>query len=1061
MKKKQSFPVSRILMIWKSKLFLTMRLTFFIMLLSMFQCFASNIYSQNTRLTMKMENTSIKQVLNSIEEQTDFFFLYNSKLIDVEQKVSVNVSGQDIRHVLGQIFEHTNIGYEIVDRQILLSNQSTVTRQPSQTSVKGLVFDSRQTPLPGVSIVVKGTSQGTITSTDGVYVLTNIPSDGILVFSFIGMKTQEIQVKGRNQIDVVMEEETVGIEEVVAIGYGTLKSSHVTGSIAKLKSESLEELAAGRLDQALMGKLAGVQVQQLSGAPGRALSIKVRGTSSINYSNAPLYVVDGYPVDGDLSTVNMNDIESIEVLKDAASAAIYGSRGSNGVILITTKSGKKGKTELAASVYYGIQKRFSKMDVLTRDEWIEWAIEERNNSWILQGGHASDPNSARKNSSYWIDPVWLTDPGSLPDNDWQDIVDRVAPIQNYQLSASGANDMVQYYISGNYFNQKGIILNSYYRRLSFQSNVETKFSDIVRMGLNLTGAITEQNDPDTDWTGGGISRSWQMAPVVGIDQNTEDGGYYQYAGTFMVNPYHWMKETLSQTKGDYLLSNIYFDLQLAKNLNWKSSLGMERRNNYYQYFIKNYVNRGKGSTGIANSGVKQNYLTEHTLKYRLEKTFWTLDAMGGFSYQGNSSNRMELEKRGYPDDSIYTLNVATTLYSGSSNVSKWRLMSFIGRMNLSVKDKYLLTANIRRDGSSRFGSDSRWGWFPSVSLGWRITEEKFLKDTKWLNNLKLRGSYGVVGNNDIGDYSAIGTLGVTNAIIGSPENIVSGLAPASFSNTDLGWERTLTTDIGMDVGLFNNRVQLTADYYVANTKDLLLDLQIPQATGFSSSLQNVGETRNTGLEIELNTANVNRKFKWNTSFNMSFNRNKVVKLGPDGSPIYGYLNGFNVTITQVGKPIGSYYLLEQEGVFMDQADFDSHPHYNVQNVGDIKYRDYTNDGKINAEDIHIVGDAFPDFYWGMRNTFSYKGFDLSVVMDGQHGADGINMGMRSTGQSRTNDYSWWKNRWRSPENPGDGKTPRAAVTANLTTPSTFWLFDATQHTGVFVISFSDITFQKR
>jgi len=1019
-----------------------MKITLLLILVSTFNLLAIDTYSQTARVSLNLNQISLKQALKEIERSSEFYFLYDNELVDVERKVDIKADNEQINTILDRLFANQDTKYAVYDRQIVISPANMPLPQEVQRKISGKVTDQAGIPIPGASVVVKGTTRGITTDIDGNFALT-LPADAKeLIFSFIGMQSQVIGIAGKTLFNIVMKEDAIGIEEVVAIGYGTQKNSLVTGAISKIKSESLSELTVGRIDQALMGKLAGIQTQQLSGAPGRAVNIKVRGTSSISYSGSPLYVVDGYPIDGDLSTVNTNDVESIEVLKDAASAAIYGSRGSNGVILITTKTGKKGKPVLSANVYYGLQSRFSRYDVLNRDEWIDFAIEERNNSWVLAGGNKNDPNSKRSNSAYWIDPLWLTNPTSFPDNDWQDIVDRVSPVQNYQISASGANDLVKYYISGTYFDQEGIIVNSYYKRLSFQSNIETKFSDIVSMGLNLSGAITDQNDPDTDSYGAGISRSWMMPPVIDIDQNTENTGYYPYSGSFIVNPYHWMKETLNQSKGNYLLSNIYFDVALASNLKWRSSFGMERRGYNTQYFKKNYVNRGSGTIGSAGSILKQNYLTENTLNYHLGKKDWTVDAMGGFTYQANTYNDMILNKTGFPDESIQTLNVASTLSSGSSTASQWRLMSFIGRINMSIKDKYLLTSNIRRDGSSRFGSDNRWGWFPSLSLGWRIAEEDFMKKFDWLSNMKLRGSYGVVGNNNIGDYSSIGALTVKNAITGTPENIVSGLAPSSFSNTSLGWEKTMTTDVGIDLGFLKNRVQITADYYIANTRDLLLDLQIPQVTGFNSSLQNIGEVQNKGLEFELSTANLTNAFKWNTSFNISFNRNKVIKLGLDRAPVYGYSSGVNVTITEIGKPIGSFYLFEQEGVFMDQADFDSHPHYKTQNVGDIKYKDFNKDGVIDSKDIHIVGDAFPDFYWGMRNTFSYKGLDLSIDIDGQQGSDILNMAiLRSAGQSRNNEWGVWRNRWRSPENPGDGMTPRAAVTANLTTPSTFSLFD--------------------
>lgn len=909
-------------------------------------------------------------------------------------------------------------------------------------SLSGIVT-SRENgqPLPGVSIMIKGTNQGTSTDVDGKYTITAAGDNVVLVFSFIGFAQQELPVNGRATIDVELEPDVMSLEQVVVVGYGTQKSSRITGAIARIQAGDLEERPVGRMDQALMGKLAGVQVQQTSGAPGKVLEVKVRGTSSINFSNTPLYVVDGFPMSGDLSNLNTNDIESIEVLKDAASASIYGSRGANGVVLITTKTGKDGKPSIQLDVSHGLQKRFSRYDVLNRDEWIEYAIEERNNSWVLQGGNASDPNSRRSSSNYWIDPVWLTDPQSLPDNDWQDIVDRTASVQNYQLSASASTDKFKYYLSGNYFNQDGIIIGSDFRRMSFRANLESRLSRFVNVGINMSAGTTSQNDPLADWNGGPVSRSHIMPPVVGIDQQTQAGGYYPYVLAALINPLAMLKEYTNESKGKQFFVNTYADVFLAKNLKLRSTFGTEQRSVETLYYITDNINRGNGSSATATNASYENYLTEHTLNYKLSGTAWDLDLLGGFSYQEARSGGMSLSKQGFADEEIRTLNAGTILSSGSSDRTLWNLMSFLGRANFSWKDKYMVAASVRRDGSSRFGKDNRWGWFPSVSAGWRLSQEDFLKDVTWLPEMKLRASLGIAGNNNIGNFASIGTLSTTSYVTGSPQNKIPGYSPASFSNTMLGWEKTQTTDIGLDLGILRNRIQVGLDYYISDTRDLLLNVQIPEVTGFSTALQNIGKVRNTGVELELRTVNIDRAFKWTTSFNISANRNKVLELGADGSPVYGTSEGYRVTITQIGKPIGSYYLFEQEGVFMNQEDLDSHPHYLRQNVGDIKYRDVNSDGVINQDDIHIVGDAFPDYFWGMRNTFTYKGFDLAVSMDGQAGVDILNIGSRSNMQSRQNVWGMWRNRWRSPENPGNGMVPRAAVTDNMTTASTFWLFD--------------------
>lgn len=911
----------------------------------------------------------------------------------------------------------------------------------SKVVVKGVVTSSRTGEvLPGVSVIEKGTVNGTMTDANGAYSI-EMNAKSLLGFSFIGYSSKEETVLNRSVVNLRLEEETKSLSEVIVVGYGTQKSTEVTSAIAKIKAEDFTERPTSRIDHAMAGKLAGVQVQEVSGAPGKGLAVKVRGVSSINYSNSPLYVVDGYPINSGLDNINPNDIESIEVLKDAASASIYGSRGSNGVVLVTTKAGKSGKPVLQLDTYYGVQERFSKVDVLNRDEYIDFAIEERNNTWILQGGKASDPNEKRSNANYWIDPKWLTDPTSFPDHDWQDLISRSAPVQNYQLSASGANDNVKYYVSGNYFNQKGIILGSDYKRLSFRANVETRLSGRVNMGLNLSATSMNRNDSEGDSNQGPVSRSVRVAPIVGLNQQTQLGGYYPFHAAFYLNPIALATTLSNKINNKNIRANLYATVDIVKDLQFRTSFGTDYVSDLTQYFKPDNINRGVGHVGSLSTGTRENYLTENTLTYNLVKPKWSLNALAGFTYQEDKVVNSSLSKTGFPDDEIITLNMGTILSAGSSSATAWNLMSFLGRVNTSWEGKYLLSASIRRDGSSRFGVDNRWGFFPAASVGWRISEEHFMQTVSFINELKLRASYGVAGNNNIGDFAAIGTLAGTNYVLGASQGVVSGFSPGSFSNKMLGWERTHTLDVGVDVGVFGNRINVGIDYYRADTRDLLLNVQIPSVSGFSSALTNIGAIRNSGVELEIGTVNLTGKFKWNTDFNISHNRNKVLELGPQGAPIYSTTDGFT-TVTRIGEAIGSYFAFVQDGVFRNQEDLDSHPHYKVQNVGDIKYKDVNGDGVINENDRTILGNNNPKFFWGLQNSFSYGNFDLTVNMDGQWGNKLLNVAIGQHGQSRGNVDGYWRERWRSPENPGNGWVPRAAVTSNLTTPSSFWLRNA-------------------
>jgi TonB-linked SusC/RagA family outer membrane protein len=910
-----------------------------------------------------------------------------------------------------------------------------------EITVKGKVSNSRtQEALPGVSIMQKGTSNGTVTDVNGEFSLS-AESNATLVFSFIGFSTKEVVLNNQSILNIDLEESSQSLGEVVVVGYGTQKSTSITSSIAKIKADDLDERPTSRLDHAMAGKLAGVQVQEVSGSPGKGLTVKVRGVSSINNSNSPLYVVDGFPINSGLDNINPNDIESIEVLKDAASASIYGSRGSNGVVLVTTKSGKSGKPTIQFDTYYAVQNRFSKVDVLNRDEYIDFAIEERNNTWMLQGGKASDPNEVRTNANYWIDPKWITDPKSFPDHDWQNLISRTAPVQNYQLSASGANEMVKYYVSGNYFNQKGIILGSDYSRLAFRANVESKLGRRVNMGLNLSATSMFKHDSDGDGIQGPVSRSIRVAPIVGIGQQTQKGGYYPYHAAFYLNPIALATELSNETNSRNVRANLYSTIDIAKNLKFRTSFGADYLSDLTQFFKPDNINRGVGHVGNASTATRENYLNENTLTYDLNKEKWSLNALAGFTYQQDKFVGTALSKTGFPDDEIKTLNMGTVLTSGSTNATQWSLMSFLGRINTSWQDRYLLSASIRRDGSSRFGSDNRWGWFPAASVGWRVSQEEFMRTVDAITELKLRVSYGVAGNNNIGDYASIGTLAGSNYVLGASQAVISGFSPGSFSNRNLGWERTYTLDAGFDMGILKNRISIGFDYYRSDTRDLLMNVQIPAISGFSSTRMNIGAIRNEGVELELNTLNLTGKFKWSSSFNISHNKNKVLELGPDRAPIYSTSDGFT-TITKIGAPIGSYFAFVQDGVFTNQAELDAAPHYRVQNVGDIRYKDINGDGMINEDDRTIIGNNNPKVFWGMQHTFSYANFDLTASADGQWGNKLLNLAVGQHGQSRGNVDGYWRDRWRSPEDPGNGWVPRAAVTANLTTPSSFWIRSA-------------------
>ena len=581
--------------------------------------------------------------------------------------------------------------------------------------------------------------------------------------------------------------------------------------------------------------------------------------------------------------------------------------------------------------------------------------------------------------------------------------------------------------------------------MSFRSNVEVDANKYLTLGLNLQTSYSERNDPDTDSSQGPISRSILVAPIVGLDQQTVKGGNYYYHAHFFLNPIALAKEVENQSRGNNYLANLYANVNILDNLVFKSSFGANITTYNDKYYKTMNVNRGNPSYGSVSNSLRRNLLTENTLNYDLEKKDWTLNLLAGFTYQNEYFENSSFQKSDFPDDDIKTPNAATKIDSATGSATEWSLISYLARANFAYMNRYILTASIRQDGSSRFGKNNHWGTFPSVSAGWLMSEEEFIKDAlPVVSNMKLRASYGVVGNNNIGDYSSIGLMSNTNYIFNG--NKVGGYSPSSFSNPDLGWEKTQTTDIGIDLGFVKNRINLSLDYYIANTKDLLLNVPIPQITGFGTALQNIGKIQNRGFEVELMTKNIVGAFNWSTNFNLSYNHNEVKQLGPDGSPIIGYQEGFPITKTEIGESIGNYYLFKTDGVFKDEEDCRVNKNMSYANKnpqpGDIKYKDMNGDGVIDELDKTNCGNNVPKVTWGLTNNFSYKGIELSIFMDGVSKCNLINLGKKETTQSRGNVRGYWRDRWRSPEQPGNGRVPRACTTDNLTTPSDWWLEDA-------------------
>ncbi|MEN3323236.1 TonB-dependent receptor [Mariniflexile soesokkakense] len=872
-----------------------------------------------------------------------------------------------------------------------------------EKKVSGTVTDVSNMPLPGVNVVVKGTKNGASTDFDGNYSIS-VSNGETLVFSYVGFKTKELLVGSANTYNISLETDNAQLDEVIVIGYGSQKKTSITGAVASFSASGVDERPLVRLDQALVGQLSGVRVKQTSGVPGAGFQIQIRGTGSINASNEPLYVVDGFPLDtdGQPSNLNPNDIETIQVLKDASSTAIYGSRGSNGVVLITTKQGKSGKPKISFNTYTGWNETVKKLDVLSSEEWVARAMEHQNYSYVrnfgAQGATSSDTNDQRRailglgpnaiNTGYMYDERWLQ-PGhpGLDYVDWQDLFFRKGLIQSYQLSATGGTDTSKYYISGDYSNQEGIAIGVNNERFNLRANIEVTPNENLKFGINIAPSFSTIDDPGVEGKDAITHIVVSQTPIVesavgALYTNTGEFSSYPWAGS-RVSPLAEATFNKRSTKRFRNLATIFVEYNLLEGLTYKGTINSDLQINTNDRFTPSWITRNRTATGSKSGDTRTSFVTEHTLNYLKSFNKHNFNLLGGYSYNVFNFEDYSINASGFPSDDVETINVASTT-SGSATKSKNTLISYFGRLMYDYNEKYFFQATLRRDGSSRFGDNTKFGTFPSLSAGWRITEEDFMSSNNFFNELKLRGSWGISGNNNIGNYEHIANLSNTNYSFGG--NLASGQSPANFANADLSWEKSESTNIGLDIGIFNNRIFSSIEYYTKRNSDLLLNIPVPTSSGFGTALTNIGEVLNKGWEFELTTRNItNKDFTWTTNLNLSHNTNEVKKLGPNNTPILG--GAFDIThnILEVGRPMYTLYLVQQDGLLTTEDINNGVARYGNQEAGDPKYVDINEDGVITPDDRTYSGSPNPDYLWGITNSFKYKDFDLSVQLQGQWG----------------------------------------------------------------------------
>jgi TonB-linked SusC/RagA family outer membrane protein len=1059
------------------KLSLKMKLTILLIVVSFFKIEA-NTYSQNANVSLNMKDVSVERVLHEIESLSDFKFMLMRENVDLDRRISINVNKKRIDEVLGNIFFNEDVDFKVLNKQIILKKKEKmlvsqedikVNNLILQQLIKGKVTDNNGEALPGVSILIKNTQKGIQTDLDGNYTIT-ASANNVLIFSYLGFKTQEILVGSNVVINVSMQQDGQNLEEVLVVGYGKLAKKRVTGSISSISSKQIEEIPVVSIENAIVGQVAGVQVQETSGEPGASPTIRIRGTGSISAGNDPLYVVDGIPISkgsaslqsqgeivgrlgnfaqpssNPLATINPNDIASIEILKDASAAAIYGSRAGNGVILITTKKGSNtDEGVFSFNSFFGLQSVANRVDLMNSEELIAYTRDARNNNYIssVAGASISDPigPGQRGNTNYEMPESFLNWDGT--DTDWQKLIFKTAPMKSYNLSyASPLKNNTSFYVSGGYFNQEGVVNKTEYERFTLLGNLSSQLTDKLSLDLRLAPSLTYNqkkpvNAPYFATPPGIVYSALVHSPTVrpyntdGSINQTNNQSHLGGGTTTASNPLAIIAGIDDQLFQFQNQASLGLSYEIVPKLIFKTFGGSYLNVYNRDYYQANSLLFREAIKGVSNaqssSSTQFNYLWENTLNWEKESGSHYFNGIGGYSIQRDKINITQVQANKFPDDLVQTIS-GGQVFAGTSIEEEWSLVSGFLRMNYSFKDKYLFTGTMRSDRSSRFGNDNKTGYFPSFSLGWRVNEESFMRSAKAISELKLRISWGQTGNFEIPNYGSIGLLNPFNYNFNGTQ--VNGLIQSTISNPDLTWEKSAQTNIGIELGMFENRLFLLADYYKSITSDLLLNVSVSSVSGFNTTLQNLGEVENKGIELALKSRNLVGDFTWETELNLSSNKNKVLSLNAGNEPIYSAGGAGVRHVTRVGDAIGSYYGYVVDGIYKNAQDILNSP-FDTQAPkpapGDLKFKDVNGDGKITPDDRTVTGSYFPDFTWGITNRFTYKNIDMSILIQGVQGNEILNLTSRhlNNGEANFNSYSIQNERWISEQQPGNGKVPRA------------------------------------
>ncbi|WP_162418600.1 SusC/RagA family TonB-linked outer membrane protein [Cyclobacterium roseum] len=940
---------------------------------------------EDYQVTLSAHNQKLVRVLSQLEKQTDFVFAYNQEVARDDSRVTLNMTA-DLRTILQKLTEQVNFDFKRVNENIFVTRHKGMVLnnltdylsnngglEEDWIEISGTVADETGQPIPGATVIVEGTNQGTVTDIDGNFTI-NADEGEVILISFIGYQSQRITVANQTNLDIVLEEDQSDLEEVVVVGYGTQRKSDLTGAISSVSSEDLKETPAGNFLEQSQGRLAGVDIVRANGSPGSPVQIRIRGNRSINASNNPLYVIDGIPTSANISDFNPNDIESMEVLKDASAVAIYGSRGANGVVLITTKRGKTGKAVISYDGYYGVKQPIQDLNLMNGQEFAAYSRIAR--------GHAGDDSSFDGN---FLAPLEIENLQAGRFTDWLDLAIQSGSQQDHQVSVSGGTDKINYYVSGSFFNEDGYIPGTNFERTSVRVNLESQLTDKLRLGLSGTVSLSERNQ----MSNAPYNNSLGYSPLVG--PTDEEGNFLAFPNPregLLANPLlnYQPYQYVDETRRNRIFANIFAEYQFNDHLKLRVNYGPDfniARRGRYTGRLEGNINQGSIENDLDFA-----YTQENILSY--DRTFGkhALNLVGLFSIQASRFEESSLSGQDIPIEKslFYDLGSSSTITGIGSSLGDWGLMSYMGRVNYRYDDKFLFTLTGRADGSSRLAEGNKWAFFPAFSAGYILTEEPFLQGSQ-VSFLKLRAGYGEVGNTAIDPFQTLGGLERTTYIFGS--NAGFGYGNNLIPNPDLKWEISKTVNVGLDFGFLEDRISGSLEYYITNTSDLLLDRLLPITSGYNSVLQNIGSTRNSGWELSANANVLNRPsgFRWDVSMNVFSNREQITELFEGQSDDVG-------NEWFIGEPVNVFYSFDQAGIWQSDeadlaADFGQQP-------GDIRINDVNGrdedgeltkqpDGNINADDRKVLGSTVPNWSGGLTNRVSFKGFDLSVLVHARMG----------------------------------------------------------------------------